>query len=189
MDTRNKSSHKEPETKNNTPANANAGNAAGNGNSNNAKNAATGNPGNGNAGNGSPAAGTNNGNSAGAGNGTAGNPGNEGSMPGNSGSGNSGNGNSGENPGNGNPNGGNNGNTGPKDVTIVVNGTPHVVAKEEMTFREIIALAELASGPNVSYTITYRRGHGNKPEGSLVEGDVVKIKDGMIFNATATDKS
>ena len=28
-----------------------------------------------------------------------------------------------------------------------------------------------------------------KPEGTLVEGDDVKIKDGMIFNVTATDKS
>lgn len=35
----------------------------------------------------------------------------------------------------------------------------------------------------------YRRGEGNKPEGSLVQGETVKIKDGMIFNVTATDKS
>jgi Multiubiquitin len=27
---------------------------------------------------------------------------------------------------------------------------------------------------------------GNKPEGTLVEGGTVKIKDGMIFNVTAT---
>jgi hypothetical protein len=84
---------------------------------------------------------------------------------------------------------GNNGNGGPKDITIIINGTPHVVAKEEMTFREVIALAGLASGPNVSYTLTYRKGHGNKPEGSMVEGGSIKVKDGMIFNATATDKS
>jgi hypothetical protein len=153
MDTNNKGLNKEPETKNNAPANNNAGNVAGNGNAGNA------NPSNGNSG--------------------SGNPGN-----GNLGNGGVGNGNSGENSTNGN-----NGNAGPKDITVIVNGTPHVVAKEEMTFREIIALAELASGPNVSYTLTYRKGHGNKPEGSLVEGDVVKVKDGMIFNATATDKS
>lgn len=62
--------------------------------------------------------------------------------------------------------------------------------KDEMTFNEIVALAEgLPSGQFIVYTITYRRGHGNKPEGTLVEGESVKVKDGMIFNVTATDKS
>lgn len=76
-----------------------------------------------------------------------------------------------------------------KDITIVINGTPHVVPKEELSFQEVVALAQLATGSNVSHTITYRRGQGNKPEGSLVEGESVKLKEGMIFNATATDKS
>ena len=76
-----------------------------------------------------------------------------------------------------------------KDITIIINGTKHVVPKEELSFQEVVALAQLATGPNVSYTITYRRGQGNKPEGSLVEGESVKLKEGMIFNATATDKS
>ncbi|MDQ2771424.1 MAG: multiubiquitin domain-containing protein [Bacteroidota bacterium] len=76
-----------------------------------------------------------------------------------------------------------------KDITIIINGTPHVVPKEELSFQEVVTLAQLATGPNVSYTITYRRGQGNKPEGSLVEGASVKLKEGMIFNATATDKS
>ncbi|WP_082455393.1 multiubiquitin domain-containing protein [Hymenobacter sp. AT01-02] len=170
MDKSNNSSTKEHETKNNTPS--------------------TSNNGNGHANNGGPSNGGANGNpGANQGNGNAGNSGNGNSGSNNPGTGGTGNGNSGGNPSNGNPNGGNNGNGGPKDVTIIINGTPHMVAKDEMAFREIIALAGLASGPNVSYTLTYRRGHGNKPEGSLVEGDVVKVKDGMIFNATATDKS
>jgi len=33
------------------------------------------------------------------------------------------------------------------------------------------------------------RGEGKKPEGSLVEGESVKIKDGMIFDVTRTDQS
>jgi len=32
-------------------------------------------------------------------------------------------------------------------------------------------------------------GHGSKPEGTLVEGDTVKVKEGMIFNVARTDKS
>jgi hypothetical protein len=78
-----------------------------------------------------------------------------------------------------------------KQVTIIVNGREKVVAEKEMSFAEIVALAfeNPQTGPNIVYTITYRRGHGNKPEGTLVEGETVKIKDGMIFNVTATDKS
>lgn len=80
--------------------------------------------------------------------------------------------------------------TSKKDITIVVNGRGKVVAKDEITFSEIVALAEgLPSGQYICYTITYRRGQGNKPEGTLVEGETVKVKEGMIFNVTATDKS
>jgi hypothetical protein len=111
-----------------------------------------------------------------------------GSSNGNSGSGKGNPGNGSGNSANNNP-GGNPGNDPKKDVTIFVNATPQVVAKDEMSFREIVALAALPSGPNVSYTLTFRKGHRDKPEGSLVEGGTVKIKDGMIFNVSATDKS
>ena len=76
------------------------------------------------------------------------------------------------------------------DHTIVVNGRPRVVTTNEISFAEVIALAEnLPTGENVVFTITYRRGHGNKPEGTLTEGKSVKVKEGMIFNVRATDKS
>jgi copper(I)-binding protein len=77
---------------------------------------------------------------------------------------------------------------GHKDVTIVVNGREKAVAKDDVSFAEIVALANLPGGPNVAFTVTYRRGEGNK-EGTLVEGETVKVKDGMIFNVTGTDKS
>ncbi len=78
-----------------------------------------------------------------------------------------------------------------KNFTIIVNGRQKVVTAKEISFAEIVALAfdNPPTGPNIVFTITYRRGDGNKPEGSLVEGETVKIKDGMIFNVTATDKS
>jgi hypothetical protein len=44
-------------------------------------------------------------------------------------------------------------------------------------------------GESIVYTVTYRKGEGHKPEGTLTEGERVKVKDGMIFNVTATDKS
>lgn len=79
-----------------------------------------------------------------------------------------------------------------KEITIIVNGREKVVPKKgELSFAEIVALAfdTPPTGPNIVFTITYRRGQGNKPEGTLVDGETVKIKDGMIFNVTATDKS
>ncbi len=76
-----------------------------------------------------------------------------------------------------------------KDFTIIVNARERIVTAKDLSFAEIVALANLPTGPNIVFTITYRRGEGNKPEGTLVEGDTLKIKDGMIFNVTATDKS
>ena len=78
-----------------------------------------------------------------------------------------------------------------KAFTIIVNGRQKVVTPNDLSFADIIALAfdNPPTGPNIVLTVTYRRGEGNKPEGTLVEGETVHIKDGMIFNVTATDKS
>ncbi len=60
----------------------------------------------------------------------------------------------------------------------------------ELTFAQVVALApDLPTGPNVIFTVTFKRGHGNKPEGTLTEGETVKVKEGMIFNVTATLQS
>jgi hypothetical protein len=75
--------------------------------------------------------------------------------------------------------------------TIVVNGQQKTVEASELSFEQVVALAfdPVPTGPNVMFTITYRRGHGDKPEGTLTEGESVKVKEGMIFDVTATDKS
>lgn len=77
-----------------------------------------------------------------------------------------------------------------KTVTIFVNGRERTVTKEDISYDEVVHLAfdPVPSGPNIVITVTYRRGHGNKPEGTMVPGDKVKVKEGMIFNVTATDK-
>ena len=75
-----------------------------------------------------------------------------------------------------------------KQITIIVNGREKKITKEEISFAEVVTLSGLTPTPNTIFTITYRRGQGNK-EGTLVEGETVKLKEGMIFNVTATDKS
>lgn len=75
-------------------------------------------------------------------------------------------------------------------VVIVVNGRQRTVDEKEITFDEVVKLAfdSPPSGDNVVYSITYRRAEGNK-SGTLEEGGSVKVKEGMIFDVTPTDKS
>ena len=79
----------------------------------------------------------------------------------------------------------------PKLVTIIVNGTPKVVEKERMTFDEIVALAYETppTSDGVQFTIQYTKGHSDKPKGTLVEGQSVKVKEGMEFDVTPTNRS
>ena len=77
-------------------------------------------------------------------------------------------------------------------VTIIVNGSPKVVPKnEELTFDQVVALAfpNPPTGDGVQFTVQYTRGLGNKPTGTLVEGQSVKVKDGMEFDVTSTNRS
>ena len=76
-------------------------------------------------------------------------------------------------------------------ITIIVNGRERIVTSDELSFSEVLALAfdPVPSGPNWEFTVTYRDGAGRPPDGRLRPGGEVKVKDGTVFNATATDKS
>ena len=78
----------------------------------------------------------------------------------------------------------------PKPITIYVNAEARTVADKDISFEEVVALATgLPTGPNILYGVTYQRGHGNKPTGTLVAGQSTKVKHEMILSVTATDKS
>lgn len=78
-----------------------------------------------------------------------------------------------------------------QEINIIVNGTQKVVQKDDLAFDEIVELAFESPpfGENTLFSVTFRKGHGKKPEGILAEGESVKTKDGMIFDVTPTDKS
>lgn len=78
-----------------------------------------------------------------------------------------------------------------KKVTIVVNGEPFEVEKDEISYAEVVTLAfpDYPQHPEVTYSVKYKRGHGNKPEGVLAPGGTVKVKDEMIFNVSPTGQS
>ena len=78
-----------------------------------------------------------------------------------------------------------------KGFWIIVNGREKTVEDEELTFEQVIALAfdDPPKGEFICFTITYRQAGGRKPEGTLVEGESVKLRDGTVINVTVTDKS
>jgi hypothetical protein len=78
-----------------------------------------------------------------------------------------------------------------KTYTIYVNGQKKVVTTKTLTFDQVVKLAYPTppTGQNILYTVSYEDGPPANPQGSLTEGGTVKLKNGMIFNVTATDKS
>lgn len=78
-----------------------------------------------------------------------------------------------------------------KKVTIVVEGTPHLWNKGEISYAEVVTLEvpDYANNSNITYSVTYKRGQGNKPEGTLAPGASVKVKDGMRFSVSETGQS
>lgn len=78
-----------------------------------------------------------------------------------------------------------------QSVSIIVNARQKQVCQSRLSFGDLVRLAfsNPPTGNNVCFTITFENGPRKKPEGSLVEGNTIKVKTGMIFDVTATDKS
>jgi hypothetical protein len=77
------------------------------------------------------------------------------------------------------------------EYEIVVNARQVDVPKGTLSYIEVVRLAfeHPVIDENTIYTVAYKRGHGDKPEGTMVDGDTVKIKNGMIFYVTPTNRS
>lgn len=78
-----------------------------------------------------------------------------------------------------------------KTVTIIVEGKPHEWPKEEISYAEVVTLEvpNYAQHPEITYSVKYKRGQGNKPEGVLAPGATVKVKEGMVFSVSETGQS
>ena len=76
-----------------------------------------------------------------------------------------------------------------KLVQIIVNAVAHDWSKDEISHAEVVALDVQSPDPTLTYSVTYERGHGNKPEGILVPGASVKVKQGMVFHVSTTGQS
>lgn len=78
-----------------------------------------------------------------------------------------------------------------KKVTIVVEGTPHEWPDEYITYDQVVTLEvpDYAQNPQITYTVIYKQGTRDKPEGTLSKGGTVKVVDRMVFNVTPTGQS
>lgn len=76
-----------------------------------------------------------------------------------------------------------------KTFTIVVNGRERVIAEHRLSYRQVVSLAYPDDQPdsNLNYTVSYANVHGH--DGTLVDGQDVEIKNGMVFNVTRTNRS
>jgi len=78
-----------------------------------------------------------------------------------------------------------------REITVKVNTRPHTVNTKTLTFEDVVKLYDINAVPSETriYTVTYKRGPVENPQGTLVEGGRVHVQDGMLFNVTFTDKS
>lgn len=76
-----------------------------------------------------------------------------------------------------------------KEYKIFINSREKIWDKKEISYHDVVTLAFGSEDPNKVYDITFSRGPESNHEGTLVKGDSVKVKNGMLFNATPTNKS
>ncbi|MGN4935048.1 multiubiquitin domain-containing protein [Aeromonas veronii] len=75
-----------------------------------------------------------------------------------------------------------------KPVNIIVNARPRKVDGDQISYEEVVELAFPGQvDPNIVYTVTYVG--PQTPDGTLVEGQSVAIRNGMKFDVNKTNRS
>jgi len=76
-------------------------------------------------------------------------------------------------------------------VPVVVNGRSRELVAEDVTYEDLVGLAfpDRRDLANRMFTVTYRDGPADRPEGSLVPTQRLHATRGTVINVTATDKS
>ena len=76
-----------------------------------------------------------------------------------------------------------------KTVTIIVEATPHEWIKGEISYEEVVSLEFPNYSANITYTVIYERGKGEKPEGTMTPDTSVRVKERMLFHVSETTQS
>jgi hypothetical protein len=74
---------------------------------------------------------------------------------------------------------------------IIVNARRKTVTGRKISFEQVVRLAfpDGAPSPQTVYTVAYSNGPPRNPEGKMIAGQTVKIRDGMVFDVTETSRS
>jgi hypothetical protein len=75
---------------------------------------------------------------------------------------------------------------------IYINTREVTWTEKSIGYAEVIKAAypgDISNNDQITYTVTYKRGIGNKPEGIMTDGDVISVKNEMIFNVKRTNRS
>ncbi|QSX74227.1 multiubiquitin domain-containing protein [Lysobacter arenosi] len=74
-----------------------------------------------------------------------------------------------------------------KPVQIVINGQPHSVTQQRISYEEVVRLA-FPEGPfDITYAVDYANDHG--PDGTVTQGQDTKVREGMSFNVIKSSRS
>ena len=77
-----------------------------------------------------------------------------------------------------------------KKYEIKVNARPKSWTEDMISYSQVVDLAfPPPHGPNQIFTVQYNHGPKENQQGTLVEGQSVHVKSGMVFDVTRTDKS
>lgn len=77
------------------------------------------------------------------------------------------------------------------EAHIVVNAKPKLVHSRTLSYQDLVELAFPGSPhpANTVYGIEYDHGPHETPEGSVVDGQIVRVKEGMEFYVVVSDQS
>ncbi len=80
-----------------------------------------------------------------------------------------------------------------KQIGVIINGIDKQLENgtEFLSYEDVIRLAfgTYSESSNIIYTVVYSKGPKNNPKGTLVKGQFAKVREGMIFNVSRSDKS
>ena len=78
----------------------------------------------------------------------------------------------------------------PNHFNIFINAKKYSWENETINYSQLVDLAfPPPHGEFEVFTVQYSKGPKENPEGTLVAGQKVKVKSGMVFDVTKTDKS
>lgn len=76
-----------------------------------------------------------------------------------------------------------------KVISIIINGREYTIDSKYISYDEVLSLGNIGSSSQNSIILVVFEKAENGKEGTLAPGDEIKVKNGMVFNVSTTNKS